>query len=96
MVPLLVAGGAGGAARFDIGIVIFAGMIIGTLLTLFVTPVIYTYIARDHLKAKEALEAEESRGEKDLDAEAEAGVLFPGEAKTETGKDRGSLPTAAE
>jgi H+/gluconate symporter-like permease len=94
MVPLLVAGGAGGAARFDIGIVIFAGMIIGTLFTLFVTPVIYTYIARDHLKAKEVLEAEEAGG--DLDAEAEAGVLFPGEAKTEAGKGRGSLPTAAE
>jgi multidrug efflux pump len=96
MVPLLVAGGAGGAARFDIGVVIFAGMIIGTLFTLFVTPVIYTYIARDHLKAKEVLEAEEVGGKSDLDAEAKAGVLFPGEAKTEAGKGRKSLPTAAE
>ncbi|MBM3544988.1 MAG: multidrug efflux RND transporter permease subunit [Alphaproteobacteria bacterium] len=96
MVPLLIAGGAGGAARFDIGIVIFAGMIIGTLFTLFVTPVIYTYIARDHLKAKEALEAKEAGGKNDLDAEAEAGVMFPNESKSETGKGRKSLPTAAE
>jgi hypothetical protein len=28
--------------------VIAAGMTIGTLFTLFVTPVVYTYVARDH------------------------------------------------
>ena len=41
MVPLLIARGAGAASRFDIGLVIAAGMTIGTLFTLFVTPVIY-------------------------------------------------------
>ncbi len=51
MVPLLIAGGAGAASRFAIGVVIAAGMMIGTLFTLFITPAVYTYLARDHLKA---------------------------------------------
>ncbi len=48
MVPLIFASGAGARSRFDIGLVIFAGMAIGTLFTLFVTPAVYTFIARDH------------------------------------------------
>ena len=57
MVPLLIAKGAGAASRFDIGVVIAAGMTIGTLFTLFVTPAVYTYLARDHQKAKAEAEA---------------------------------------
>ena len=38
MVPLLIAKGAGAASRFDIGLVIASGMLIGTMFTLFVTP----------------------------------------------------------
>jgi Cu/Ag efflux pump CusA len=48
MVPLLTATGAGAASRFSIGLVIAAGMTIGTLFTLFVTPAVYTYVAREH------------------------------------------------
>jgi len=48
MVPLIVAEGAGAKSRFAIGIVIAAGMSIGTISTLFVTPAIYTLIARNH------------------------------------------------
>jgi multidrug efflux pump len=48
MVPLIFASGAGAASRFAIGIVIAFGMTIGTLFTLFVTPAVYTYIAREH------------------------------------------------
>jgi multidrug efflux pump len=51
MVPLLIAGGAGAASRFAIGVVIAAGMTIGTMFTLFITPAVYTYLARDHQKA---------------------------------------------
>jgi multidrug efflux pump len=47
MVPLLIAQGAGAKSRFDIGLVIAAGMMIGTMFTLFVTPAVYTYVARD-------------------------------------------------
>jgi len=48
MTPLILAAGAGARSRFDIGLTIFAGMSIGTLFTLFVTPAVYTFIARDH------------------------------------------------
>jgi hydrophobe/amphiphile efflux-1 (HAE1) family protein len=48
MVPLIVAEGAGAKSRFAIGIVIAAGMSIGTIFTLFVTPAIYTLIARNY------------------------------------------------
>ena len=48
VVPLLLASGAGAAARFDIGLVIFTGMTIGTLFTIFVVPAMYMLMARDH------------------------------------------------
>ena len=48
MVPLIFATGAGAASRFAIGVVIASGMTVGTLFTLFVTPAVYTYIAREH------------------------------------------------
>ena len=48
MMPLLIASGAGAASRYSIGIVIAAGMTIGTIFTLFVTPAVYTYVAREH------------------------------------------------
>ena len=52
MVPLLIAKGAGAASRFDIGVVIAAGMTIGTIFTLFVTPAVYTFLAKDYQKAR--------------------------------------------
>jgi multidrug efflux pump len=63
MVPLLIAQGAGAKSRFDIGLVIAAGMMIGTMFTLFVTPAVYTYVARDRrrmIAQAELPEAEES------------------------------------
>jgi multidrug efflux pump len=54
MVPLLTASGAGAASRFSIGLVIAAGMTIGTLFTLFVTPAVYTYVAREHREHRAA------------------------------------------
>lgn len=48
--PLLVASGAGAVSRFDIGLVIACGLLIGTGFTLFVVPTIYTYLATDHRK----------------------------------------------
>ncbi|CDK98135.1 Putative multidrug efflux transporter (RND family) [Magnetospirillum gryphiswaldense MSR-1 v2] len=47
LIPLLMASGAGAASRFSIAVVIVAGMSIGTLFTLFVLPVIYTFLATD-------------------------------------------------
>jgi len=45
---LLLASGAGSAARFDIGLVIASGMSIGTLFTLFIVPSMYVLLAKDH------------------------------------------------
>ena len=62
MVPLIIASGAGAASRFAIGIVIAFGMTIGTLFTLFVTPAVYTYIARDHSKSAPSHSAATAHG----------------------------------
>lgn len=48
LIPLLYATGAGAVSRFSIGIVIVAGLSIGTIFTLFVLPVVYSYIATEH------------------------------------------------
>lgn len=53
LVPLLYASGAGAVSRFSIGLVIVAGLAIGTLFTLFVLPVIYTYVASEHKPLEE-------------------------------------------
>jgi multidrug efflux pump len=50
MIPLILAAGAGARSRFDIGLVIAMGMAIGTMFTLFVTPAVYTFLARDHAR----------------------------------------------
>ena len=46
VIPLLMASGPGAVSRHHIGLVIVAGMMIGTLFTLLVLPVVYTYIAK--------------------------------------------------
>jgi multidrug efflux pump len=49
VVPLITAQGAGAAARYSMGLVIFSGILIGTMFTLFVVPMFYTFLAsRDH------------------------------------------------
>jgi len=45
-VPLALAHGAGAESRQQIGWVIVGGLLLGTLLTLYVVPVVYTYLAR--------------------------------------------------
>jgi multidrug efflux pump len=45
VVPLILAEGAGAAARQAMGLVIFAGLLIGTSFTLFVVPMFYTFIS---------------------------------------------------
>ncbi len=48
IMPLVIASGAGAASRQAIGITIVSGFAVGTLFTLFVLPVIYTFFAEDH------------------------------------------------
>ncbi|MEM7100137.1 MAG: efflux RND transporter permease subunit [Pseudomonadota bacterium] len=47
VVPLLLAFGAGANSRFAIGLMIAAGMLVGTLFTLFVLPAFYLVLSRD-------------------------------------------------
>jgi multidrug efflux pump len=49
-VPLLIATGAGAVSRFNMGLVIFTGISIGTVFTLFVVPAMYLLLAADHSK----------------------------------------------
>ncbi|PYO95806.1 MAG: multidrug efflux protein, partial [Gemmatimonadetes bacterium] len=52
--PLVFATGPGSAARNSIGTVLVAGMTVGTLFTLFVVPVFYSFIAAEHRPETEA------------------------------------------
>jgi multidrug efflux pump len=53
-VPLAIATGAGAESRHQIGWVIVGGMTLGTLLTLFVLPTVYTYLAYQLPQSREA------------------------------------------
>lgn len=53
VVPLVFASGAGAAGRYAMGLVIFTGLSIGTLFTLFVVPAMYMFLATDHQHSKE-------------------------------------------
>jgi multidrug efflux pump len=57
--PLTLVSGPGAAARNSIGLVLVAGMAIGTAFTLFFVPSIYLLIARDH-RVQEKAEAGEA------------------------------------
>jgi multidrug efflux pump len=59
LVPLVTATGAGAASRFSIGVVVVAGMSIGTLFTLFVLPAVYTVLAKDRAAAAHSVRARE-------------------------------------
>ncbi|MCX8156756.1 MAG: efflux RND transporter permease subunit [Verrucomicrobiae bacterium] len=57
--PLTLVSGAGAAARNSIGIVIVAGMFLGTFFTLLVIPSLYMLLAKDHkAEAPRPVEAE--------------------------------------
>src|SRR4029079_17963905 len=64
VVPLVVASGAGAAGRHAMGLVIFTGMSIGTLFTLFVVPAMYMFIGGEHKATapREIKEAETALG----------------------------------
>jgi multidrug efflux pump len=55
-VPLAMAVGAGAESRNQIGLVIVGGLLLGTLLTLFVVPTAYTLIARDRTALRARLQ----------------------------------------
>jgi multidrug efflux pump len=58
VIPLVIASGAGAAGRHAMGLVIFTGLSIGTLFTLFVVPAMYMFIGAEHKKQEALPEAE--------------------------------------
>ena len=48
--PLLFASGAGAESRYQLGSVIIGGMFLGTLLTLYIIPVVYTVFCKNITK----------------------------------------------
>jgi multidrug efflux pump len=46
--PLVLVVGSGAEARNSIGIILVAGMVVGTLFTLFVLPTVYLWLSSDH------------------------------------------------
>ncbi|EIC21050.1 efflux RND transporter permease subunit [Thiorhodovibrio frisius] len=60
MIPLLTASGPGAVSRFDIGLVITAGLGIGTLFTLFVVPAVYVLIAAPDAGTRHPVDAHPS------------------------------------
>lgn len=61
-VPLAYAKGAGAESRQAIGAVIVGGMTLGTLLTLFVVPTVYSYLARKKPMQDDTAGAEQAAG----------------------------------
>ncbi|MGH8303362.1 MAG: efflux RND transporter permease subunit, partial [Steroidobacteraceae bacterium] len=55
VVPLVFASGAGAAGRKAMGWVIFTGLSIGTIFTLFIVPAVYLLLAADHEKKRQEL-----------------------------------------
>jgi len=51
--PLVFVDGPGAAARNSIGIILVAGMVVGTVFTLFVVPVFYSLLSAKHERAQE-------------------------------------------
>ena len=72
VIPLVIASGAGAAGRRSMGIVLFTGLAIGTLFTLFVVPAMYLFIGADH-----AHEARARGHESDAPAEGTGGEPHP-------------------
>ena len=48
VLPLVIASGAGAAGRYSMGLVIFSGLSIGTMFTLFLVPAMYMFLASEH------------------------------------------------
>ncbi len=61
MVPLLIASGPGATSRFSMGLVIAAGMSIGTLFTLFVLPAFYVLLGKEPAGGKAAAMPDDPR-----------------------------------
>jgi multidrug efflux pump len=70
VVPLVIASGAGAAGRRAMGIVLFAGLSIGTLFTLFIVPAVYILLGADHASDGRAYDEGRPQGAERISAES--------------------------
>jgi multidrug efflux pump len=56
--PLVFVSGPGSEARNSIGTVLVTGMTIGTIFTLFIVPVFYSFLAAEHKPSEVGITAE--------------------------------------
>ena len=86
--PIALALGAGAESRVPMGLAVIGGLTVGTLLTLFVIPAVYTYLAPRRITDPDAADLDapkdapvETRAEADVPAEpaTSEGDGFPGE-----------------
>ncbi len=96
--PLTLVTGAGAKARNSIGLVLVAGMIIGTAFTLFFVPSIYLLIAKDRKGGQDGQGARRRRSRRRRagarrsgPSEAQAEVRYPFLAKSSMNDARASI-----
>jgi hypothetical protein len=93
--PLTLVTGPGAAARNSIGLVLVAGMTIGTAFTLFLVPAIYLFIAREHRRDVGAGASDGSRAPDDAAAWSDLGEPGAPEVNSELGIPEGRPPRPA-
>ena len=54
LLPLAFASGEGANGRIAMGVSVVGGMLISTLLTMFIVPAVYTYISSNRIKKENA------------------------------------------
>ncbi|TVQ66107.1 MAG: efflux RND transporter permease subunit [Balneolaceae bacterium] len=69
IMPIALALGAGAESRTSMGIAVIGGLLIGSLLTLYVIPAVYSYLASDK-KIKKEIEVRARQADKEFEAAA--------------------------